>query len=276
MYRFQVGALECASLNDGDLLLPPEIIFPVSRRAEWPTFRLDDQGRMAIAINCLLVKSGGQTVLVDTGNGTKLSNAWAGGGLLLSELAAAGVNPSDIDLVVVTHTHGDHIGGLTSVRDGRLTLTFPRARYVIPRADWDYFTAPERVQQMAFVRESLLPLADTGRLDLVEGQADVTPDMRLLPTPGHTPGLSVVFVSSQGEMLLQMGDLFHHRVQIEDPGIVRQLDLLPDLVPGSRQKVIQLALERSAQVFAVHESSPGLGLMAREGERVVFRPKGGF
>ena len=275
MYRFQVGAIECVSLNDGDLLLPPEVIFPVSRRAEWPPVSLDDQGRMAIAINCLLVKSGEQIVLVDTGNGTKSSNAWAGGGRLLSELAAAGVKPSEIDVVVVTHAHGDHIGGLTSVREGQLKLSFPRARYVVPRADWDYFTAPERVKQMAFVRESLLPLAETGRLDLLEGEVNVTPDMRLLPAPGHTPGLSVVVVSSQGQMLLQMGDLFHHRVQIEDPGLVRDLDLLPDMVPVSRQKVIQLALERSAQVFAAHQSSPGLGTLAREGERVVFRPTGG-
>lgn len=272
MHRFRVGAVDCAVVNDGDLALPPEIIFPPARRAEWPALTLDAQGRYACPINCLLVWSAGQTILVDTGNGTKPSNRWPGGGRLLDDMAAAGVQPGDVDLVVLTHTHGDHVGWNTVLRDGRLVLTFPRARYVAPRADWEHYTAPAMVERFAFVRESLLPLRDSGKLELVAAETDITSEVRMLPAPGHTPGHCVVAVASQSQEVLHLGDLFHHRIQFEKPDLVRDQDDLPDLVPGSRRRIATLAWERAALVLAAHDGHPGLGRVVRADGGVRFEP----
>jgi len=188
MYRFRVGAVECAVLNDGDLFLPPEALFPPSRRSEWPPIQVDAQGHIAIAINCLLVWSDGKTVLVDTGNGTHVEKKFEGGGQLIGQFARVGVTAEEIDIVVLTHTHADHAGGMTVFHDGRFVPAFPRARYVIPKADWDYYTAMDRPREL-FVERSLLPVAEHGQLQLVEGQDfTVASGVQLLPAPGHSPG----------------------------------------------------------------------------------------
>jgi len=274
VYPFRVGELDCAVVNDGDLLLPPEIILPPSRRDEWPPLELDVRGFCALPMNCLLVRSRESTALIDTGNGTLPNKRWEGGGNLLHELLAAGVQPSDVDLVVLTHTHADHAGGATVLRDGRLVPTFPRARYVVPKADWDFYTAPDRAAQLSFVRENLLPLAEFKVLDLVEGDSSVTPQISMVQAPGHTPGLSVVVVSSGNQTAIHLGDLVHHRAQFEKPDLVRDDDVLPDLAPRSRERIGQLALERDALVVAMHEAYPGLGRLARDNGRILFRPLG--
>ncbi|MBI2321941.1 MAG: MBL fold metallo-hydrolase [Chloroflexi bacterium] len=274
MHRVRVGAVDCVVVNDGDLALPPEVLFPPARRAEWPALSLDERGYYSFPINCLLVWSAGQTILIDAGNGNKPSNRWPGGGRLLEELAAAGVQPGDLDLVVLTHTHGDHVGWNTVLQDDRLVLTFPRARYVAPRADWEHYTSPAIVERFAFVRDNLLPLRDSGKLELVDGEVDVTADVRMLPAPGHTPGHCVVAVSSRGETAIHLGDLFHHRIQFEKPDLVRDQDDLPDLVPGSRGRIAALALERDALVLAAHDGHPGLGRLVRTDGAARFQPLG--
>jgi glyoxylase-like metal-dependent hydrolase (beta-lactamase superfamily II) len=272
MHRFRVGTVDCAVVNDGDLALPPEVVFPPERRAEWPRFAPDAQGRLTFPINCMLVWSEDRTILVDTGNGNKPGVQWPGGGNLLDELAAAGVAPEDVDLVVLTHTHGDHVGWNTVLRDDRIVLTFPRARYIVPRADWEHYTSPALAERFAFVRDSLLPLRDSGRLELVEGEVVVTKDLTMLPAAGHTRGHCVAVVRSEGQTLIHLGDTFHHRIQFEKPDLVRDLDLLPDLVPITRRYIMDLAIEAHAVVLAAHDAHPGLGRLVRRDGGATFQP----
>lgn len=271
-YRFRVGALDCAIVDDGDLLLPPEILFPPPRRAEWPPLELDAAGRYVCPLACMLVWTGGRLVLLDTGNGTRPGNPWPGGGGLGPALAAGGVGPDDVDVVVLSHAHADHMGGVTRLEGSRLAPAFPRARHVLQRADWDHYTAPERGAPWRYVAEGLRFLADRGLLDLVEGETPVAAGVSLLLTPGHSPGHSVVRVDSNGETALFVGDLVHHRVHFARPDLVRDRDVIPALVPSARQKIARLALDTGALVAVPHEAFPGLGRLVVQGERLAFQP----
>ncbi len=149
--------------------------------------------------------------------------------------------------------------------------TFPRARYVAPGADWEFYTAPERALEKEFVRTDLLPLAEGDRVELVD-EATVAEGVRLLPTPGHSYGHSVVLLSSEGQSVLVAGDLVHHRLQLEGPDLVHRWDVLPEQVPGSRRRMIRLALELDALVLPAHDPYPGLARPVPRGEGVCFCP----
>lgn len=274
MHRFRVGNVECAVVSDGQVTLPPERILPPSRRAEWPPVKIDAEGCVSVSLNCLLVWTAGKVLLVDTGNGNKPTNKWPGGGSLLEEMASAGVRPSDVDVVAFTHAAGDHVGWATCLDGGRLVPTFPRARYLLPREEWDFCAAPGQTRQQDVVRDGLMPLKERGQLDLAEDGAQIAPGVSYLLAPGHSPGHCVVLVESEGQTLMHVGDLVHNSWQFQYPDLVNDHDILPDLVPGSRERIARLALERSALVLPGHEPYPGLGRITAENGGFVFRPVG--
>ncbi len=271
MHRFDVGQLRCTVLDDGRLLLRPELIFPSARRAEWPPVALDPHGYLHVSINCLLIESGAEVVLIDTGNGTKRGKWLEGGGNLLSDLRMAGKDPRDVTIVVLSHIHVDHVGGATRLTGRDLVPVFPRARHLAPRADWDFYTAPEQIAHFDRVRDSVMPVHDRGLLELVEGETTVAPGIHLVPAPGHTPGLNVVVLSSPNQKAMFLSDLFHHHVQFEHPDMVRDTDVLREKMAASRRGVIRSALESSALLVTAHEDHPGMGRLVLEDGHLRFR-----
>ncbi|MEU6407757.1 MBL fold metallo-hydrolase [Microbispora sp. NPDC046933] len=187
--------------------------------------------------HCYLLRAAGRTVLVDTGIGGADSSAtWAPlPGRLGGELAAAGAAPADVDVVVLTHLHSDHAGG--AVVEG--VPAFPNARYVVQRAETEWAAGP--------VRELILaPLGD--RLDIVDGDAEFVPGVRVLHTPGHTPGHQCVEVGD----LVMSGDAVLHPVQVADPSIPYVYDEEPDLAVRTRKDI----LARAAVLAPSHFPDP--------------------
>ena len=195
-----VGKVEIWSVTDGVMPAHPSFLFSgVPPELYQPALQgeLTLQGELAIKRGSFLVRSSGRTILVDTGIGDK--NPRMPGGDLLVNLAKIGITPDDVDVVINTHLHFDHVGWNCVERDGLFVLTFPRAEYWIARKEWDFWTDPAILaEEGPHLLSDVLPLKESPQLRLVEGEAEVTPELRLLPTPGHTPGHCSVAVSSSG------------------------------------------------------------------------------
>jgi glyoxylase-like metal-dependent hydrolase (beta-lactamase superfamily II) len=190
-----------------------------------------------IPVNVTLLRTEDATILVDTGAGPKprafLPN---GDARLLDELAQVGVVPDDIDVVVHTHLHVDHVGW---------TGAFPNARYVVHEDDWAFFMTETSLAERPHLREKVLPLQ---RVERVTGETEIVPGVRVQPTPGHTPG----HMSVRAGNLAVIGDLAAHELQIADPDLVFANDLDPQQAAATRRRVIGELAEEGAVVVGGH------------------------
>jgi glyoxylase-like metal-dependent hydrolase (beta-lactamase superfamily II) len=254
----RLGSLVLQPVSDGVLHLDPAAIFADAQPEEWqPHVQRDAEGRVAIGLTCLLVQAGDRRILIDTGFGARPDNPAVGH--LAEGLAELGLSAADIDLVVVSHPHGDHIGGATTGAGAEAHVSYPGARYWLSRADWDHFTHPDVLPQRVGLEDKLLPLAKAERLDLADGEQEIAPGVRLLPLPGHTPGhMGVAFTTGQ-EMAIYVGDMVHHPLQIDHPDWCPTFDALPPLSRETRRKLIERARREHALVLSYHFPFPGIG-----------------
>jgi glyoxylase-like metal-dependent hydrolase (beta-lactamase superfamily II) len=245
-------------VSDGAILqMDPKAIFRDARPEEWePHVARNAQGNVALALTCLLVRVGQRRILVDTGFGPRPDRPEVG--QLGKSLADVGVSAADIDTVVISHPHGDHIGGAAQGTGDQARPAFSAARYWLGQADWDHFSQPAQLSQTGLA-DKLLPLSMAQRLDLADGEREIGPGVRLLPLPGHTPGhLGVAFTSGQ-EMAVYVGDLVHHPLQIEHPEWSPVFDSLPPLSRETRRNLIERARREHSLVLSYHLPFPGIG-----------------
>lgn len=249
----------------------------------------DDQNRVPQALWCALVEADGQRILVDTGAGDKSLDKLAAqyalrrdNGHLLDALGRVGVTPDDIDLVIQTHLHGDHAGWCTTAgADGRLRPTFRRARYIVQAAEFEDATHPNERTRNTYFEENFVPLADAGALTLLRGAADLSPSVRVVPTPGHTLGHQSVVVTGVGDVLypvagavrrrdaggrpvILLGDLACYAVHFARLPWVTAYDVLPLLTIESKREVQRLALDHDAWVVPAHDSVQPVGVLTRD------------
>ena len=227
---------------------------------------LNDRYQMPLGLNSLLVRSQGKTVLIETGVGDKervrAQSSPLSEGSLLDELRAAGVSPDDVDVVINTHLHADHCGWNTRKNAaGEYEPTFPRARYLIQRGEWEAATHPNERTRATYLPENLLPLEAAGRLELIDGETNVTDEITVIETPGHTADHASVILASGSERVLYIGDMIQHPVQLERTAWVSSFDVFPLQAMETKRAVVQRAIEEHQLVVAVHCPFPGLGYM---------------
>ena len=232
-HRFHVRAIRCTVLSDGYYSCPTSWFFPNANPADLPP---DD---VLSPYTCLLVETGRHVVLVDTGAGNYSATA----GALPSRLKNAGVRPGDVDTVVLTHAHPDHIGGAITPF---ARPAFPQARYVLSEIEWEFWTASRtdlnalRVPQMAkdgihsMARRCLGPLRH--QIDTVDRETELVPGVFVIPAPGHTPGHVAVLIESGGERLLNLGDAAVHPLHLTQPAWANGFDLAAGCWNGRPQR----------------------------------------
>jgi len=267
--KLNVGNVEIISLLDTPMEFDWKMFFPSNDLKDFDPYRdrypdSYGEGKFRTNAHCYALRSQGRTILCDTGLGPG-PIAWLGGirGRLLHDMRDKGVQPDDVDIVVFTHLHGDHVGwNLTSDR----LPTFPKARYLVPQGDWDFFNRQASANPQMQV---VLPLKDLGVLELFSGEKALTSEITTYPTPGHTPGHTSLMVSSGGARALVAGDLAHHPAQVDRTEWCSGFDGDARQAVETRRKVFdQLEADGLLAVFC-HFPDPGFGKLIRlEGKRV--------
>ena len=254
--RVTIGDVEVLLLID---MVPPPYgsldFFHDLTEESWGPYRDDclEDGAVQLYYGCFALRSKGRVIMVDTGMGPGPHPTRGNRTVdLLNLLAKEGVAPEDVDTVVHTHLHMDHVGWNVTW-DGRTPRpTFPRARYLAPRADWDYFTRPEAMKKFPCIEQSVTPLESMGALELIEGEHSITPEVTTLPTPGHTPGHVAVLVTSRGEKGVMVGDALHSKVQVQEPDWCARADIDKDRGLQSRRALLDRAESEGLLVAAGH------------------------
>jgi glyoxylase-like metal-dependent hydrolase (beta-lactamase superfamily II) len=200
MPRLTLGDFELSIFSDGTYPLDGGAFFGVVPKVMWSRkITPDDKNYVTAGLNSLLIRTGKQTVLVETGMGNKLSDRmikfYGQPGKLLHNLAAAGIAPDDIDIVINTHLHFDHCGWNT-VRDrnGKVVPTFPRAKYYAPEGEWQYARHPSERDAISFIPENYDPLVESGQMTLLQGGEEIVPGISVKTFPGHTAYMQAVII----------------------------------------------------------------------------------
>ncbi|WP_399937394.1 MBL fold metallo-hydrolase [Streptomyces sp. BBFR25] len=227
----------------------------------------DDEGTLRIDSHSFAFTVGGSRILVDTGigNGKERANpAWHDLRTdFLRRLTDAGFPPDSVDLVILTHLHADHVGWNTRRENGKWVPTFPNARYLTSRTErefWAGYDMDEARRQM--FRDSVFPVEEAGLLDLVDVPAqglEVVPGLRLIPTPGHTPGHLAVELTSRGRTALITGDCVHHPVQLAHPAVGACVDIDPERSEASRRALLGSLADTDTLVLGTHFAPPTAG-----------------
>ena len=269
IHRFMIGKMECIALLDKieedpvNILMANVDLGPIDQALS--KYGLKKDGKFTYPYTCLLINMGSQRVLVDTGMG----DLWTPGGMLLDCLQKAGVEPKDINVVILSHAHGDHIGGNTD-NDGR--IIFPNAQWVMAKKEWEFWTNLENLKDLPpffaeVIKRKLLILSD--RVRLVDGETEILPGIITIPLAGHTPGHLVIAVRSQGQELLYTADAMLHPVHLEHPDWCAShwADLDWEGVTRSRLELYARATSKHSLVLAFHFTPfPSLGYIEQAGK----------
>jgi glyoxylase-like metal-dependent hydrolase (beta-lactamase superfamily II) len=267
----RVGNVEIMSLSDGLLEFDLCNFFPTIPQENWQQYtdHLTEEHHVRFNLGSFLVRSEGRTILVDTGLGPKPADTpdvpW---GTLLEDFKANGITPEDIDMVVMTHLHRDHVGWNLLSQSGKYTPTFPNARYWMSTKDWEACHQPE-VQQDRFPNAPtcVWPLETLGLVELMQGEHVLTRDLTAIPTPGHTPGHMSILITSQGERALILGDVAHNPAQVHETDWVSRADMDPEVTRQTRRALMERLEREGIVVAAGHFPAPGFGKVVRLQDR---------
>jgi glyoxylase-like metal-dependent hydrolase (beta-lactamase superfamily II) len=262
MHRLTLGDFELSVFSDGTYPLDGGAFFGVVPKVMWSRkVAADDKNYVTAGLNTLVIRTGKQTVLVETGMGNKLSSRMAkfygqpAG--LLTALAAGGIAPEDVDVVINSHLHFDHCGWNT-VRDanGKFVATFPRAKYYAPEGEWQYARHPSERDSISFISENYDPLVESGQMTLLKGGEEIVPGISVRTFPGHTAHMQAVIVRSQEKTACYISDLMPTSAHI-DLTWGMGFDLYPlQTIESKKQYYAQAVPEKWLTVFTHDPKTP--------------------
>jgi glyoxylase-like metal-dependent hydrolase (beta-lactamase superfamily II) len=287
MNSFRIGQLEVCRVEekvhhfDADEFYPDIRRDVIRRHASWLQPFFDISGhRMPCVFQAFVIRYGSLTILIDScfGNDKERPDFLIAHRLqtpFMERLHDAGVDAADIDLVLCTHMHVDHVGWNTRLENGRWVPTFPNAKYVFSQEEYARY-APENVRPddpppfFNIYQDSVLPVIASGQALMVSGEHQVNEVLTVVPTPGHTPGHISVRAKNSGETGIFLGDVIHNPVQMADPDLNSAYCELPELARKSRRTLLEQAVEANTLLVPGHFLAPHIGRVCREGSHYRF------
>jgi len=261
--------------------------FPRTTHEDWARHRawmepwaLEPSGKLVLPIQAYLIRTRHHTILVDTCVGDHKHRPhrpfWHMQKLdtFLPRLAASGVAPEDVDYVMCTHLHGDHVGWNTRLRNGRWVPTFPNAKYIFAKTEWESFEALHRSDPQPQVEDSVLPVIEAGQAQLVSTDFALDDEVWLEPTPGHTPGHVCVSLASRGARGVITGDCIHSPVQCLEPEWIVRADQDHALAGATRRRFLERCCDTGVLFCATHFPEPSLGRIVEREQAFWFEYAG--
>jgi glyoxylase-like metal-dependent hydrolase (beta-lactamase superfamily II) len=280
MQTWQIGDVRITKVKEIELAgavtwLLPEATAENLLKEPWLQPHFSDQdGEPSMSIHALVVESQDRRILVDTCVGNDKQRKIPGwsmrDGPFLDDLAEAGFSIDSIDTVLCTHLHVDHVGWNTRLVDGRWVPTFPKARYLFNEKEYEHWEADKDQVYGDVFGDSVKPIFDAGLADFVAEDHVLTDAVRLMPTPGHTPGHVSVQISSQGEEAVITGDLMHHPVQCAHPEWGSVADVDPAQALATRRAFLERYSDTPVLVLGTHFATPTAGHIVRKGGAFRF------
>jgi glyoxylase-like metal-dependent hydrolase (beta-lactamase superfamily II) len=262
MHQLTLGDFELSVFSDGTYPLDCGAFFGVVPKVMWSRkVAADEKNYVTAGLNSLLIRTNKKTVLVETGMGNKLSERmikfYGQPAKLLDNLAAGGVAPRDVDIVINSHLHFDHCGWNTMRnQSGRIVPTFPRAKYYAPEGEWQYARRPSERDAISFLPENYDPLVESGQMTLLKGGEEIVPGISVKTFPGHTAHMQAVLVQSQGQIACYISDLMHTTAHV-DLTWGMSFDLYPLQTIESKKEYYSRALpEKWLTVFTHDPTTP--------------------
>lgn len=278
----KVGDIDITILNESTIRSDTGGMFGLVPKTLWSRYyQPEDDGLLIVPHHCLLVRAGGKTILVDTGNGTKLSEQQCERlglerpeGTLVENLARYGVEPEMVDLVINTHLHGDHCGGNTHFdEDGRIAPVFPNAEYRAQRLEYADAAFPNERTRGTYFAENFAPLYESGRMRLLDGETEIVPGVRCVITPGHTRAhMSLVFEQG-GQAAFYPADMAMLAVHFEKLAWMTAYDVEPLVTLESKRYWQQWVREHDALLIFNHDGKIPTGRFTEDEKgRLVVEP----
>lgn len=288
IHSYRIGDMEITRITEQvistlttDRLFPDSDAESFARHKDWmvPELLSEDGRHALLSIHSWLIRTPHHLMLVDTatGNGKErpfsalfhqLNTPW------YERFLATGVTPEDIDYVLLTHLHADHVGWNTVLDDGRWKPTFPNARYVFAKREGDFYTTPASESRRMVFADSVKPVLDAGLADLIEDEGgEYLPGIHFLPTPGHSVGHMAIALESKGETALFIGDVMHHPVQVYHPEWNSVFCGNSSQSRQSRQWLLNYAVNREATLFPAHFAGRSAGKVVAEQEQYLWQPQ---
>jgi glyoxylase-like metal-dependent hydrolase (beta-lactamase superfamily II) len=274
-----LSGLETTIVSDGKVWVDAGGPFGLVPRGLYETYlKPDEFNRVPMVLNCLLLRSEGKTIIIDTGLGNKLTpvekerwNLDRTDGGLVENLANQGVGVNDVDIVINTHLHTDHCGGNTVIEDGSLAATFPNAEYWVQRIEWARAYHPDARTRGTYFSDNFVPLQKDGRLRLLFGDTSVTKHVRCVLTPGHTRGHQSVKMEGGSWNGLFVADMASYGIQMAKIAWLTAYDVLPLENIRTKRKWQKWALENQAELFFEHDPAMKIAQLVEEAGRLELR-----
>jgi glyoxylase-like metal-dependent hydrolase (beta-lactamase superfamily II) len=282
-YRYRVGDYECTSINDGARSFPMPDKFVTNATKEEALAAADaaymPKGMVTVPFNPQLINTGSKLILIDCGNGVaNLEPSKGAVGRTLQNLAAAGVDPKSIDIVLMSHLHPDHTNGIRAA-DG--SMAFPNAEIMVPAKDWEFWTSDENAAKAQsnemmknyFANVKKIYAGIESKVTKYEWGKEVAPGITSIATPGHTPGHTSFAVASGSSKILIQSDVTNiPELFLRNPDWHVAFDVEPDLAQETRHKFYDMAVAEKATVVGFHFTFPSIGHVEKDGTKYRLIP----